>query len=106
MAEEKKTVLNVPENVEAVFAYLLGWISGLVFVLLEKENKFVRFHAFQSLIAFGILHILSLVLVFTIILPLIIGLISLALWIFLMISAYQGKKVKLPVVGDLAEKYA
>ena len=105
-ADLGKTSMGLQPNVAALLSYVLGWITGLVFFLLEKENKFVRFHALQSLITFGVLHLVSVILIFTIIAPFIIGTISLALWIVMMITSYQGKKIKLPIAGDIAEKYA
>ena len=112
MSEEKKsnknTILGVDENIEAVLCYALGWISGLVFLLLEKKNQTVRFHALQSLTVFLVLWILSVVLVMVpLIGPLVAILtwpISIVLWILMMIKAYQGVKFKLPVVGDFVEK--
>lgn len=101
-----KTTTGIQANVEALLCYLLGWITGLIFFLVEKENKFVRFHAIQSLILFGALHILTIVLVFTVFLPMLISIIAFVLWITLMITSYQGKKIKIPVAGDVAEKYA
>lgn len=105
-----KTSMGLEENIAGLLSYVLGWITGLVFFLIEKENKFVRFHAMQSIIVFGSLTVVSFVLSF---IPFIGGIISwllsilaLVLWIVLMIKAYQGQKYKLPWAGDMAEKYA
>ena len=108
MAKEAlgKTSMGLEPHIAAVLSYVLGWITGLIFFLLERDNKFVRFHALQSLIVFGVLHLASIILVFTIIAPLIIGTISLALWLLLMITSYQGKKISIPIAGEIAEKYA
>lgn len=87
----------------------VGWVSGLVFFLIEKENKFVRFHAFQSMVVFGAFTVLAIVLTITVIgiaLVPILSILELVLWIVLMVKAYQGDKFKLPVVGDMAEKNA
>jgi len=105
----EKTSTGLEANVAGLLCYVLGWISGLVFFLIEKENKFVRFHAMQSIIVFGILHAAMYVLSW---IPIIggallglIGLLSFILWIVLMIKAYQGTKYKLPWAGNLAEKW-
>lgn len=50
--ERKKTSLGLNENIEALLAYLLTWLTGIVFYLVEKKSKFVKFHALQSAIAF------------------------------------------------------
>ena len=103
-----KTSTGLEENVAGLLCYVLGWISGLVFILIEKENKFVRFHAMQSIVVFGAYTVLQLVLGW---IPWIgwmigtlLGILALVLWIILMIKAYQGQKYKLPVAGDFAEK--
>jgi uncharacterized membrane protein len=83
-------------------------------LLLEPNNKFVRFHALQSIIVFGALSVASIVIsaVFFWISPLrtglnaVIGLLGLALWIVLMVKAYQGTKFKIIWAGDLAERHS
>ncbi|HDS44853.1 MAG TPA: DUF4870 domain-containing protein [Methanomicrobia archaeon] len=107
-----KTSLGLEENVAGALCYILGWISGIVFFLLEKENRFVRFHAMQSVATF-----LPLTLIIWIIPALflwvpvvswallsLIRILILILWLVLMIKAYQGERYKLPIVGDFAEK--
>jgi uncharacterized membrane protein len=106
--ENKNTVLGVTENLEALLCYVLGWVSGLVFLLLEQKNEFVRFHAMQSLATFLGLFIVSLVLGFIPILGTLVSVLiwplSVVLWIVLMVKAYKGERFKLPVVGDFVEQ--
>lgn len=106
--ENKKTVLGVTENLEALICYALGWVTGLVFLFLEKNNEYVRFHALQSLVTFGALRAASFVLVFIPILGWLVAfclsILSLVLWVFLMVKAYSGERYKLPVVGDFVEQ--
>jgi uncharacterized membrane protein len=105
-----KSSLGMDANVAALLSYLLGFITGIIFYVLEKENKFVRFHAMQSIIVFGFIFVVGIVaLVVPVIGPVIAGLAnltSLVLWVILMIKAYQGEKFKLPVAGDIAEQKA
>ena len=54
-----KTALGLDRNIVALLAYVLGWVSGLIVILIEKEDEFVRFHAMQSIVTFGALTILS-----------------------------------------------
>ncbi len=108
MDEKKKTALGIDENIEGLLGYLLGFITGILFLILEKENKFVRFHAMQSTATFVLLLVISMVLwsipiIGWVISPL-ISLLSLILWILLMYKAYKGEVYKLPIVGDFAEK--
>lgn len=102
-----KTSTGIQANVAGLLSYLLGFVSGIVFLVIEKENKFVRFHAMQSTIASGALFVLQIVLSFIpflIMLSPLVGLLGIALWIILMIKAFQGETFKLPVIGDIAEK--
>jgi uncharacterized membrane protein len=103
-----KTSTGMQANVEALLSYLLGVITGIIFYLIEKENKFVRFHAMQSIITFGSLFVLQIILIFIpfigwILQPL-VGLVSVILWVLLMIKAFQGQNFKVPIAGDMAEK--
>ena len=105
-----KTATGLEENVAGLLCYVLGWISGIVFLIIEPENKVVRFHAFQSIIVFGIITLVGIV--FSPI-PLLGGFITWAasvigfiLWLILMVTAVQGNKYKLPWAGALAEKWA
>ncbi len=103
-----KTSTGIQPNVAALLSYLVGFITGIVFYLIEKENKFVRFHAMQSIVVFGFFAVCGIVagvlpFLKIILLPL-ISLIEIVLWIVLMIKAYQGEMFKLPVAGDIAEK--
>lgn len=104
----KKTSLGMDENVEAILAYAGIWVTGLIFLFIEKENTHVRFHAMQSLITFFSLFIVSsLVLVIPVLGILISSLITFVgtvLWLLLMYKAYNGEVFKLPYVGDLAEE--
>lgn len=106
----EKTSTGLSENVAGVLCYILIFISGIVFLVIEPENKTVRFHAFQSIIVFSALFVISLI--FNPI-PLVgwaitwlASLIGFVLWIYLIVMASQGKKYKLRWAGNLAEKWA
>lgn len=109
----EKTSTGLEENVAGLLCYVAGWISGIVFLVIEKENKFVRYHAIQSIIVFGAINIIYPILaaIFGImgffggVIIWIIGLLILALWIICMLKAYQGTMFKLPVSGNMAEKW-
>ncbi len=96
------------ENLMAAASYLLGFITGIIFLLLEKQNKFVRFHAMQSTILFGGIFVANIALGFIPILGWMVGLmlslVAFILWIILMWKAFQGEMYKVPYVGDLAQK--
>jgi uncharacterized membrane protein len=98
MADTKKG------NVNAALTYLAGWITGLIFLLTEKEDEFIRFHAAQSLVVFGALTIITFVPVIGQLLGLFLWPLGLILWIILMVKAYNNEKFELPVVGEYAKK--
>ena len=119
-------------KIAAALSYI--WIVGLVFFFIEKENRFVRFHALQSIIfgianilIMGVLAVLAVILTFAFsiggaivgggigaFIHLFVWLIWLIFWllgllfligfVFAAIKAYQGEKFKLPIVGNMAEK--
>ena len=108
-------------NVAGALAYSLGPITGIAFLVIEKENRFVRFHAAQStaisvvMIALSFaLSILGTVLAFVPVLGWIVALLlsvgiafaSFFLWLFLMWQAFQGKAWRAPVAANLADKFA
>jgi len=103
-----KTALGIDENIEGLLCYVLGFITGILFLVLEKDNKFVRFHAMQSIVTFLALFVISMVIgiipVLGWMLSGLLGLVGLVLWLLLMFKAYQGEMYKLPIAGDLAEK--
>ena len=118
---EAESSTGLSANVAGLLCYVAGWITGIVFVVLEKKSIFVKFHAWQSIMTFGVLFVAWLILSRMLIdigwgtLSLglirvgtafgwIIGLGSLALWIILILQAYQGKMWKVPWAGDWAEK--
>ncbi len=110
MAKSAKTSLGMEENIEGLLCYVLGWLTGIIFLLLEKENKFVKFHAMQSTLTFISLSVISIIFGFIPLLGIIIAglitLLTIILWIVLMVKAYQGEMFKLPVVGDIAEQHS
>ncbi len=105
MAEGKST-FGLEKNIACALTYVFGWVSGLVFFLAEKQDKDVRFNAAQSIVVFGALTVLGMVPAIGVVLSPIIFLGGLVLWIVLVVKAYQGTALKLPVVGDLANKFA
>jgi uncharacterized membrane protein len=117
------TSMGMDANVEAGLSYLFSIVGGLIFYFGEKQNRFVRFHAMQSIL-FNVFWIVLFIVLFTvqsllyasvILIPLgfvftcltiLLPLALLVVWIVLMVYAFQGKYFKLPVIGDYAEKYA
>ena len=105
----EKSSTGLDANVAGLLCYVLGWVSGLVFILIERESKFVRFHALQSIYVFGVITIASIILgwipvIGPVVLSPLVGLLGVVLWIILMIKAYQGTRYKLPWSGNIAEK--
>ena len=114
---------GMEENLAGALCYLVGFITGILFLVLEPYNKrpFVRFHAFQSIIfslawialsicisiMFGIVGIaMGFMWPLLLLLRLVLGLGGFLLWLFLMFKAYNRERFSLPIVGPIAEKQA
>jgi len=101
------TSMGIRPNIAGFLCYLFGFVSGIFFLIIEKENKFVRYHALQSTLAFAILFIVKVILIA---IPLIgwallpvLGIVAIIVWVFSMYKAYQGEYFKLPIIGNMAE---
>ena len=112
-----KSSTGLDANIAAAIAYLFGWVSGLIFYLIEKESRYVRFHAMQSILLSAGFTVLWIVLWIVgaifgripavgFVFALLIGLLSFVFWlaliaavIYCLIKAFQGKDFKLPVIG-------
>lgn len=105
---EKTTSTGLDENLAAALAYPLGVITGLLFLVLEKDNRFVKFHAIQSIFVSLALFILSMVVGAIPVIGWIISIFSTPIIIIFLVilafKAYKGEWVKVPVVGEIAEK--
>ena len=124
-----KSSTGLDENVAALLSYVVGWLSGLVFFLIEKDSRLVRFHAMQSLLLSGgglviiialwiFIAVASLIVgqisgILSFLLSMLLGLVATVIGLAILvgavialIKAYQGQYFKLPVIGNLAEKYS
>jgi uncharacterized membrane protein len=118
----QSTQPGMSENVAGLLCYVLGWVTGIIFFLIDKR-PFVRFHAAQSIVVFGGLHVLNIVvgIIFGAgfmmmggwgafglgwVLYSLINLVALVLWILLMVKAYQGEKFQVPVAAGIAQSFA
>jgi uncharacterized membrane protein len=101
---------GLTDNVAGALAYVTI-IPAIIFLALEpfNKNRFIRFHAFQSIFVYVAAVIVGIVLSFVVFIPFLWSLVRLALFVILLIlalKAYQGQKFKLPVIGDMAEQQA
>ena len=124
-----KSSTGLDENIAALLSYIFGWLSGLIFFLIEKESRLVRFHAMQSLLLNVLIIILVIAMwVVTFILVmigaaigdligglfsllatlvwLVLGLGIFIAWILCLVKAFQGQYWKLPIIGNFAEKFS
>ena len=124
-----KSSTGLDENVAALLSYIFGWVSGLIFFLIEKDSKLVRFHAMQSILFNALIAVVAFVLWVIVFILMLIGgqladflgaivavlgtLLYLAFalgiliaWVMCLIRAYQGKYFKLPIIGNFAEKFS
>lgn len=105
-----ETSTGLAPNVAGLLCYVAGWITGIVFVVLEKKSTFVKFHAWQSIMTFGVLTVVQIIVTLIpfvgwVLSPL-VWILMLVLWVILLIQAGTGKMWKLPWVGNWAEKQA
>jgi len=119
---EAESSTGMSANVAGLLCYVATWITGIIFVVLEKKSTFVKFHAWQSIMTFGVLTVVQIILSiigtialttfslglwrFANVLGIIVWVIVVGLWIVLMLLAYQGKMWKVPLAGNWAEKQA
>ena len=108
---------GLAENVAGLLCYVLGWLTGIIFILIDKR-PFVRFHAAQSIVVFGALTILKVGLGIVMgiggfvgfglwaMISMVLGLLGLVLWILLMIKAYQHELFRVPIVAPIADGIA
>lgn len=109
---------GLSENVAGLLCYVLGWVTGIIMLLVDKR-PFVRFHAAQSIVVFGVLTVIRIILsygwfgihyygFFSIwaLLSLLVSIVTLVAWIVLMVTAYQGKRLEVPVAANIAKSIA
>lgn len=124
-----KSSTGLDENVASLLAYVFGLVSGLIFFLIEKDSRLVRFHGMQSTLLAGIFWVgeiafwilatvvvlivgqisgilATLVWAVSMLLGFVLGVAALIGWVLCMIKAYQGQYFKLPVIGNFAEKFS
>lgn len=94
-------------NVAALLCYLGFWITGIIFLVIEQQNRFVRFHALQSIVAFGALTVAAVLLGWVPfvgpVVRALLGVLVFVLWVVLMIKAHQGELYRVPLAGQVAE---
>jgi len=107
---EAESSTGMSANIAGLLCYLFTWITGIIFVIIEKKSTFVKFHAWQSIMTFGVLTValivLSLIPFVGWILYILVWILMVVLWIILMIQAGTGKMWKVPLAGNWAEKQA
>jgi uncharacterized membrane protein len=115
------TSTGISARTEALLSYVLGWVTGLIFFVIERKNSFVRFAAAQSIVFFGTMTIIyflvriiggilgAIPLLGLLISPIfgiiatIVWIVTFLVWIFLLIQSYRGKTVRLPFFSAYAD---
>ncbi len=122
--QHERTTLGIPPNLASALAYLLAWVSGIIVLLLEKENRLVRFHAAQSILLFGALTALGVLLPIAgniigvipllgpllkaviAIISMLLGLAALIIWVILVLFALVGRDYRVPYIDTYADQIA
>ena len=106
----EKSSTGLDANLAAMLCYAVGWVTGLIFFVLEKDSRFVKYHAMQSIVVWLAWMVGCYILLMIPILGWIVAFlmfpVGVVLWILLMVKAYNGEKFKLPVIGEIAEQQA
>ncbi|BBH23404.1 membrane protein [Paenibacillus baekrokdamisoli] len=101
---------GIDPKILGLLCYFGMFITGILFLVLEKKSRFVKFHAMQSIIISVVFIVLNIVLGFIPFIGWILGIflapVAFVLWIVLMLLALQGKWFKLPIIGDYAQEQA
>ena len=110
MQPDSASTTGLDSNVAGALCYVLGFVSGIVFLVVEKEDREVRFHAYQSLGTFLVFFVVSIaagvVPVIGPIVSLLLTPVSVILWIVLIWKTFSGDRVELPIVGEWASTQA
>ena len=106
---DKSSSLGTEEHIAIAISYALGWLTGLIVLLIEKENETVRYHAAQSIIVFGSVTILNIILpmvLFVLAIPFIgvINLLAVVLWVVFLVKALTQNPLKIGFISSYAEK--
>jgi len=101
----KNSLFGLSENKASAFAYLGFFVTGIIVLLMEKENKTLRFHGLQSVLVLGSMCVLWFVLGGIPFIGWLIRTATVLAWIALTLMAYFGIKFRVPVVGDAAWAY-
>lgn len=114
MSEKEKIIprertTDENQNLLGALTYLLGFITGIIFLVIEKKNDYIRFHALQSVAVFAPLMIILVFLstffgALGVFLNFIVSVLVFIIWIFLMYKAFSGEKYKVPYIGQWVEK--
>lgn len=126
--QEPQDAAELDDNVAGALTYVLGFVTGIVFYVIKSDNEFVRFHAAQSIVVFGGIFVLGIVLSFisgtaalfgggvaggfaAAGISMLVGLVSfvvwiaaLAIWIYLMVRTYQGADPRVPGAAGIAKR--
>jgi len=124
---ETESSTGMQPNIAGLLCYVAGWITGIIFVVIEKKSRFVKFHAWQSIMALGIMNAVLIIISiisaaaapsfwnptaslgfwrFTHALFILAWILTIVLWIVLMVMAGTGKMWKIPLIGNWAERQA
>lgn len=106
MSEQKPAGTGLSDNVAGALCYVLWWITGIIFLILEPNNKTIRFHAFRSIIVFGAITILQIIFFWVPVLNWLIWAAGIILWIVLIVMTYQNREIKIPIADEFARKLA
>lgn len=103
MTDDRKQTTSIPPGIAAFASYFFPFIGGLIFLAIERESRFVRFHAAQSIV-FWICAIPVAILNFIPVVGWLVSLLFILVWLFLLYQSWRGRMAEIPVLADLARR--
>ncbi|HUV36478.1 MAG TPA: hypothetical protein VMX58_06030 [Patescibacteria group bacterium] len=106
MTDRNKQTSSIPPGIAGLLAYFIPFFGGVFFLIIEKENRLIRFHAVQSILLWIVFVILAAIFSWIPIINLLLYLVILAIWIFAMYQALMERMYELPIIGEISKRQA
>lgn len=106
MTDTDKQTSSIPRGIAGLLAYFIPFFGGLFFLIIEKENRLIRFHAVQSILLWIVFIVLAAIFVWIPIINVLLTIIILAIWVFAMYQALMERMYELPIIGEISKRQA
>jgi uncharacterized membrane protein len=104
MTEKHEQTSSIPQGIAGLLAYFIPFFGGLFFLIIEKENRLIRFHAVQSILLWIVFVVLSIVFLWIPVINILVGIFMLAVWLLSMYQALMERMYELPIIGGISKR--